>query len=63
MKVARFRALAELLLKSSSSRLVTQYDMPQDLNYHENLSLVHMRNDFSLTTYNQLHLMHVLVTF
>jgi len=33
--------------------------MPQDLNCHENLSFVHMQNVFSLTTYNQLHFMHV----
>jgi hypothetical protein len=52
MKVARFKALTELVLKSSSSRLVTQYDMPQDLNYHENLSFVRMQNGFSLKTYN-----------
>jgi hypothetical protein len=57
MRVARFKALTELVLKSSS-RLVTQYDVPQDLNYHENLSFVHMLNGFSLT-YNQLHFMHV----
>lgn len=61
MRVARFKALTEPVLKStsSSSHLVTQYDMPQDLNYHENLSFVHMLYGFSLTTYNQLHFMHV----
>jgi len=35
--------------------------MPQDLNYYENLSFVHMRNGFSLITYSQLHFIHVSV--
>jgi hypothetical protein len=58
MTVARFKALAELALKSSSSLLVKQCNMPQDLNHHENQLFI-CRNGFSLTTYNHLHFMHV----
>jgi hypothetical protein len=50
MKVARFKAFTELVLKSGASPLVTQYDMLQDVNCHENLAFVDMQNGFSLTT-------------
>jgi hypothetical protein len=59
MKVVWFKALAARVLKSSSSRLLTQYDMPQDVSYHENPSFVHMQKGFSVATYNHLHFMHV----